>query len=689
MSKYCWLTVVVSSLMLVGTVEAQEASKVDFATDIQPLLRKECLSCHGPAKQEGGLRLDRKSSVLKPLVRRVTPGNSSNSMMYRRVIGSEYGPQMPPTGELKAEQTETIKNWIEQGAIWPDSLANEMELPPLNLEAVASVDMLQQGDLTGFMKAMTKEPSLLNARGPEGSTPFMYAVLYVQPLTLTRLLKMGADPNAHNDDNATALIWAAKDFEKTRVLLAHGAKVNAMSSDFRTPLMVAARRPGGAPIVKLLLDAGADVNPNKRPAAQSSPLLEAATGGNAASFELLLTHGAKLTSDTEPILVQSVVNGCAKCVDLLVPKVTDKDVYTGALQDSAFAADARTIAILLEHGADPKAFDGFGRTALMSLATSDSYPLDAVKLLVEHGADVNAVSKHTKAGDEGMNVYDMSKRHGDNPVLAYLVSKGAMSGKVMDVALHPRSQNDMRSAIQDSLPLLQRADVNFSTRAGCVSCHNNSLAAMTIGMVRKQGFNVDEKMAAAQVKANLDSLAKGRDQLHQGFLIGVPVQDNFSEFVQAYTLIGLNAEGYKADLNTDAAAMQILGRQQSDGHWLSAHSDTRQPMCLLYLGQTALAMRALQLYAPKLGAAEYKKAVLGAANWLATAETFNNDDRSWKVTGLAWAGTNKPAMQKAMKDLRVVSEGRWRLVGYADDAGDGVCNGQEPLCATPGRHGGV
>ena len=45
-------------------------------------------------------------------------------------------------------------------------------------EAVAMVEALRTGDLRGFMKSVAEDPKLLNARGPEGSTPFMYAVLY-------------------------------------------------------------------------------------------------------------------------------------------------------------------------------------------------------------------------------------------------------------------------------------------------------------------------------------------------------------------------------------------------------------------------------------------------------------------------------------------------------------------------------
>jgi hypothetical protein len=54
----------------------------------------------------------------------------------------------------------------------------------------------------------------------------------------------------NNDVNATALMWAARDLEKTHLLIANGADVNAKSDDLRTPLMIAARRPGGAAVVK-------------------------------------------------------------------------------------------------------------------------------------------------------------------------------------------------------------------------------------------------------------------------------------------------------------------------------------------------------------------------------------------------------------------------------------------------------
>ena len=313
----------------------------------------------------------------------------------------------------------------------------------------------------------------------------------------------------------------------------------------------------------------------------------------------------------------AVETNCGRCVDLAVAKITDKNVYTAALQDSAFVGDTRSILMMLDHGADVKAFDITGRTALMYAAASDVLPLDAVKLLVAHGADVNAMSRHTKSGDEGMTVLDMAKRHGKTPVLEFLVASGAKESPVKPVVLNPRFKNEIRGAVQDSLPLLQRADANFVTSSGCVSCHSNSLTEMTVGLTRKRGFRVDEKTASAQLKVNVESLEKSRDQMHQGFL--VPVEDNFSENIVAYILLGLNAEGYKADLNTDAAAMHILWRQQANGEWFQPMADTRQPLCLNHIGQTALSMRALQLYMPKTDEAAYRRAIQMGALWLATA----------------------------------------------------------------------
>jgi ankyrin repeat protein len=644
-------------LAATAVLSAQTPAKVDFAKDVLPILRQNCVPCHGPAQQSSGMRVDRRSVVMGR--RGVVPGSSDNSFLFHRISGNGYGMQMPPTGPLRAEQIATIKKWIDEGAEWPDSLANEAELPPPNPGAVRMIDALQAGDLQGFMKSASDDPELLNARGPEGSTPFMYAVLYTGTPVLERLLKQGGDVNRKNDANATALMWAAADLGKTRLLVTHGADVNARSSDMRTPLMIAARRPGNSATVKFLLDHSANPNPNAHPAAESSPLIEAANAGDAASVELLLARGADVKDAGEMALETAYMMRCSKCAALLIAKGLGKRDFTVALPNVSVLGDVNAVRQTLDHGADVNAVDPLGRTPLLYAVASDRLSLDVVKLLVEHGADINAKDSHKLSGDSGLTALDIARLHGETPIVEYLVKSGAKGSAPHAPALKARRENTIQSAIQASLPLIQRADANFIPKAACASCHNNSFAAMAVGAARKGGFEVDEKTSAQQVKANVFGLEKLRDYMHQGFL--VPVQDVFGQFAVSYFLIGLDAEHYKPDLNTDAVAMYLKSRQTPEGEWPYPAADARPPICSDYIGQTVVSMRALQLYAPKADKAAYDQAVQLAASWIAKAKSANNEDRSYRLLGLAWYGKNKEATQKAMGELLATQrpDGGW------------------------------
>ena len=645
-------------LCLVPGVFSQTA-KVDFARDVQPLFRQNCIGCHGPAKQNNGLRVDRRNSVLKPGARRVVPGSSENSFLYHRLAGSDFGMQMPPTGALRPEQIQLIKAWIEQGAEWPDSLANEMELPPLNPKAVSMVEALRAADRQAFHKMVAEDPKLLNARGPEGSTPFMYAVLYSDAATLERLMEQGADPNQRNDAGASALMWAALDLEKTRVLVAHGADVNARSENARTPLMIAAGRPGGAPIVKLLLAHGANPNPTSNPGAESSPLLEASLAGDAEIMQALFDRGAELKGIGGFAIASAAGADCAKCIDLLMARNLDAMQYTIALSQVVILDNPNLVRQLLQHGADPNAADPTGRTPLMYAAVSDLLPVEQIKMLIEKGANVNAKSQHPRSGDTDRTALELAQFHGNTAVVDLLLKSGAKS-EAPAVSVQPASMrrgNTIQAAVPSSLSLLQRTDASFVPKAGCFSCHNQSLAAMAVGLARKNGFRVDEQTSAVQVKVNVGVLAGIRDLLHQGFFVpGI----NANPAILAYVLLGLDAEGYKPDLSTDAVAMYIQTHQMADGHWAFG-PEARPPLCADTLGQTVLAMRGLELYSPRVDKAAYAKSIQLAATWIGEFRPRTNYDLAWRLQGLVWGGKSKDAILKARRDLLAVqrSDGGW------------------------------
>src|SRR6266542_5899599 len=98
--------------VLSGIVFAASPAKVDFRRDVMPIFRASCIDCHGPSMQMNGFRLDRRRDAMRGGTRPVIgPGNAGGSRLYLKLTGSQYGPQMPPTGPLKPEQIEIIKAW--------------------------------------------------------------------------------------------------------------------------------------------------------------------------------------------------------------------------------------------------------------------------------------------------------------------------------------------------------------------------------------------------------------------------------------------------------------------------------------------------------------------------------------------------------------------------------------------------
>src|SRR6266496_1003420 len=90
---------------------------------------------------------------------------------------------------------------------------NAAEADPKLFQAV------RNGDIAFLKQAL--EPSNLDARDRRGATLLMHAAAFGNLETLKLLIDRGAGVNAKNDFDATALLWAARDPEKTRLLIEH------------------------------------------------------------------------------------------------------------------------------------------------------------------------------------------------------------------------------------------------------------------------------------------------------------------------------------------------------------------------------------------------------------------------------------------------------------------------------------
>ena len=93
---------------------------VSFREQIAPILLEKCQTCHGPAQQKGGYRMDtfeflsRNEDDTDPVL---VPGNPEKSDLYTLLVAEDAADRMPHKADpLPREQTELVKRWIAEGA---------------------------------------------------------------------------------------------------------------------------------------------------------------------------------------------------------------------------------------------------------------------------------------------------------------------------------------------------------------------------------------------------------------------------------------------------------------------------------------------------------------------------------------------------------------------------------------------
>jgi len=115
------------AFLLVFSASFVSAAGVDFQRQVRPILSDNCFLCHGPDKgtRMADLRLDVKEGALA--VRKngtpIVPGKPDESLLIKRIFSEDVSFRMPPAmahKTLTAEQKDTLRKWIEEGAQWKE-----------------------------------------------------------------------------------------------------------------------------------------------------------------------------------------------------------------------------------------------------------------------------------------------------------------------------------------------------------------------------------------------------------------------------------------------------------------------------------------------------------------------------------------------------------------------------------------
>jgi ankyrin repeat protein len=500
-----------------------------------------------------------------------------------------------------------------------------------------------------------------NGRDDAGDTALMRAALYADVKTMQALVTHGASVRARGNDGNTPLLRSVHDLDKVRFLLERGALVDDLT------MVAAARIPGSGELLDLLCAHGGSGRTGMQ---DYTALMAAAANGDLESVLCLLDHGADVKAwmpNGYTALIGAAASGNAKVVGLLLERGADPSAVCklegGILQTPAIVAatmgNADCLKLLMAAGADVNVQGGpFEMNALLGAATTASK--ETVQLLLAT-ANLNATDW------TGATALDWAARRGETDIVKLLREGGAKQRKpvsLTNTALapqHPAGAEATRRAISAALPLLQQSERTITRTKNCVTCHQHSLVAMTVGLARGHGFDVDETIA----REERYHVLKDMEARVRPLLLGTGIDSTLS----AFALAGLAAEGEPASRTTDALVHYLVLRQRPEGHWQG--ESNRPPDDVSDFQFTALAVRGLQVYAPKARTREIALRIDRARRWLQSAQPRDTTDRVFQLLGLGWAQADPESVARAV--LKLMSEqredGGWaQLPTLASDA---------------------
>lgn len=135
----CWLVISLSPVVDAAAPQSQRKPSSNEHEPAFAILQKHCFQCHGADQQQGGLRLDERSHLLRG-GKHGSVVKTPSSILLQRVASSDISEQMPPKGNrLKQEEIEILQEWIAAGSPWPSQAKPHWAFQPIRRVSLPGV----------------------------------------------------------------------------------------------------------------------------------------------------------------------------------------------------------------------------------------------------------------------------------------------------------------------------------------------------------------------------------------------------------------------------------------------------------------------------------------------------------------------------------------------------------------------
>ena len=304
--------------------------------------------------------------------------------------------------------------------------------------------------------------------------------------------------------------------------------------------------------------------------------------------------------------------------------------------------------LLFEHGAKTTVLDRDGYNLLMQAVISMEPP-DSRDRMVEWIL-TKEVEPNAKR-DRGETAYLLASRAGATGAMELLAKAGAK--KTIDEWPASSPARDARTAAERAIPLLEMTGEPVYKTRGCVSCHSNSLTAMTVALARRKGLAVNEAQAKKELGFAIETDKPYFEQMRMGTTIGGGTD------TLGYTLMGMAAAGYPADALTDSHIHYISIYQRPDGAWKT--TSYRPPSEYSAFATTAVALEAIRLYPLPGRKEEFAERIARAKTWLLSHPAYSGEEHGMQLNALASAGATLQEREPYIKDLKALQhpDGSW------------------------------